>query len=449
MKDINKFFSQSLRWVGFEALSYQLLLLGHQLLLFRITDYKTYGLIGATFSLLYLFVAIADFGLEMSISPFFSTIKRSRRLFRKFFITQSLPNILAVAACTGVFFALSFIFPTLLGLSHINHSFFLVLAATILSEMLKKPLRTAMHLAFLNKPVAFIEVGTIILYIVSVWGLYFAGFSVSPMLALIPMLVASWLSVAAMVWWLYRFSQSLPHETSREPEGLKTRIKKSRSFNALNQMTHLLFSSNFLVPFFALQFGLAHAGVFKLVSHVAYCLTSILRKTFGLTSDALLAKTKEMAIHAKREVFLRVTQKLHHALYGIIIFFALNYGKIAAYKQVTEKPIPGSVIYLFLIICLSENLFIAYEKFYITQEKSGHLLIFNVITMALTYATIQSVIGASELVALLSIVAIRIAMFGLLSGFSFYTWKIKPQWKPQPKYLVAALGTAVGFFLFF
>ena len=224
---------------------------------------------------------------------------------------------------------------------------------------------------------------------------------------------------------------------------------KSRGFNYLNQLSHLIFSSNFLVPFFALQFGLVHAGVFKLISHIAYCTTAILRKTFGITSDAMMAKTKEMTWEVKRSVFLRVTQSLHHALYGVIIFFAINYNKIVAYKGAQAETVSGPLIYLFFIICLSEIFFIAYEKFYITQEKAGRLLVFNVSTMLLMYGAIKSAAGFSKLGLLLIILAIRAGMFVLLSGFSFYSWKIKPQWRMQPRYIAAAFSIAIGFFFLF
>lgn len=303
MKELHKFLSRSLRWLSFEAIAYQLLLVGHQLLLFRVAGYGSYGLIGAVFSLVYLTVTVADCGLEPSISPFFSALKKSRHAFRRFILVNLMPNIAVVAALTISAFALKFLLTSSIFhvIDTISTPILCILAALVLTETVKKSLRTILHLAFLNRAAAFIEVGTIVSYIGFVWILYGSGFAIGLPLVFAPMLVTSAVSMLLMVFFLWRFSATLPEKSA--PLLLTKRVVKARFFNSLNQLSHTLFSSNFLVPFFAMQFGLAHAGVFKLVSHIAYAVTSILRKTFGLTSDAMLAKTKTMSLSVKREVF--------------------------------------------------------------------------------------------------------------------------------------------------
>jgi len=156
-----------------------------------------------------------------------------------------------------------------------------------------------------------------------------------------------------------------------------------------------------------------------------------------------------MTLETKRAVFLRVTQRLHHALYAIIIFFAINHGKMLQ-QGIGGATLPGGpIVYLFLIICLSENFFIIYEKFYITQERTERLFAFNLLTMLLTYMVIQQTTAFSQLGALLALITVRASMFALLSLTSFYTWRIKPQWKLQPRYLAAALCVALSFFMLF
>jgi len=450
MKELNFYLKQSLRWITFEALSYQLILLGHQIALSRICSCTLYGLIGTIFSLVYLFVTITDIGLEASISPFFCTIVKGKDQFKRFFRTQLKPNILSVS----LFFVLALTIKILLDdkialLNQISIPLLFVLAALVLSENIKKTLRTAMHLAFLNQSVACIEFGTIICYTATIWLLYWTGSAISLKIIFLPMLTTSIISNGFMVFFLHRFAKKLPKFPKKLQEVKKGRIIKNRGFNYLNQLSHMLFSSNFLVPFFAMQFGLAHAGIFKLISHIAYCTTTILRKTFGITSDALLAKTKEMTWAAKRSIFLQVTQKVHHALYGVIFFFAINYKKIIAFKATGNEFVSGPVVYLFLIICLSEIFFIAYEKFYITQEKTGRLLTFNIATMLLTYGAIRYATNFSKSGLLLLIISIRAGMFALLSLASFYTWQIKPQWRLKKSYVAIALGISFGFFMLF
>ena len=450
MENLNFYLKKSLRWVSFEALSYQFILLVHQIALARICDYKLYGLIGTLFSLVYLFVALTDLGLESSISPFFAAIIKTKRVFKRFFTTQLLPNVLSAG---GFFVLVLAIKTTLQGkfavLEQVSLPLLCVLAVLVLSENIKKPLRTTMHLAFLNQEVAFIEFGTIVGYTATVWMAIASGAPITLSLIFVPMLVTSILSNGFMVFFLHKFAKTLPENSDANLCNLKKRVATNRGFNYLNQLSHVIFSSNFLVPFFAMQFGLADAGVFKLISHIAYCTTAVLRKTFGITSDALLAKTKQMSWEAKRSIFLQVTQKVHHALYGVIIFFLINYHKIIGYKATEVTAASGPVVYLFLVVCLSEIFFIAYEKFYIVQEKAGRLLAFNLATMLFTYGAIRYASGFSKLGLLFLIISIRAGMFALLSLASFYTWQIKPEWKLKKGYVAIALGVSVGFFMLF
>ena len=423
----------------------------HQFMLFRLSDYRTYGLIGATFSLVYLSVIITDLGLEPSISPFFSTVTKNKHAFKKFILMHLIPNIVAVFTLTGIAFALkAYVTGNDSALvQQMSSPLLVLLGALVLSENIKKSLRTLLHLAFLNRTVAFIEVSTIVSYVACVWTLYMFGATISLPLIFAPMLAISALSNFVMAFFLYRFQKTLADEKTVALEPIKKRVIKSRLFNYLNQLSHQFFSSNFLVPFFAFQFGLANAGIFKLVSHTAHCITGALRKIFGLSSDAILAHTKTMTLETKRAVFLRVTQRLHHALYGIIIFFAINHGKMLQ-QGIGGGTLPGGpLVYLFLIICLSENFFIIYEKFYITQERTERLFAFNLLTMLLTYMVIQQTTTFSQLGALLALITVRVSMFALLSLTSFYTWRIKPQWRLQPRYLAAALCVSLSFFMLF
>ncbi|MCK5632906.1 hypothetical protein KAH94_04105 [bacterium] len=443
MNDLRRILSQSLRWVGFEAVSYQALLLGHQMLLFKVSDCLLYGFIGTVFSFVYLFVSVADFGLESSVSPFFSQLCKSRSAFQFFLTRQLLPGIIFTFFLVVGFLAVS----NWLQLTFLPPFMLLVLGLLVLSETVKKTLRTVLHLAFLNQQVAFLEIGTIVSYIATVWVFYGLGASVSLFLIFVPMVVTSVASMVVMSLLLYRFSLTLPQGKVLLPSYF--RIFKSRGFNFLNQLSHTFFSSNFLVPFFALQFGLAQAGLFKLISHIAYAITSIVKKTFGLTSDALLAKTKQMDSSAKREAFSFLTQRLHHALYGVFIFFFINYNKLLSHSAYLYKSSEKSLIFLFFLICLSENFFIAYEKLFITFERIGRLFAFNLFTMILTYGVISFSSKISLVGALFSIVVVRVFIFALMSVVSFYTWNIVPNWKLNLKYLLAILFGSLLFFVFF
>lgn len=209
MKDLNRFLSRSLRWIGFEAISYQLVLLLHQLALFKVVDYTLYGVVGTLFSLVYLAVSIADFGLESSISPFFAQLLLNGSRFRRFFILQLLPNLFFAGILAAGFFFIG----RLSFLSSISVQMFLILVGLVVTETVKKTLRTAIHLAFLNSEAAFIEIGSIFLYVGSVWTFYFLGFPITLLLVFVPMFLVSLFSAVCMFFVLFLFSLRLPKKS--------------------------------------------------------------------------------------------------------------------------------------------------------------------------------------------------------------------------------------------
>lgn len=441
LQESNRFLTRTLRWLGFEAIAYQLLLLGHQLLLFRVAESATYGLIGATFSVVFLAVGIADCGFEMSISPFFYQLRGNRTTLCRFLFFNMLPGLVLWFIVSIVLITLKF------AVSQLSSLMLVLLSGLILIETLRKPLRTVLHLAFLNKEVALVEVGSVVGYIATLWGLYALGFPVCLELVFVPLLVWSLVAVVILSWVFFLFLSRLAVDDI--PAMGWMRIVRLRFFNYCTYLSHVVFSSNFLVPFFALQFGLVYAGVFKLMSHIAYSITTIVRKIFGVTSDAMLSRAREMTLESRRNVFLQLTQRLHAVVYGILIFLCVNYSKLIAYQSSSHTVVSGPVMYLFLLICFSETLFIAYEKFYITHEYAGRLFAFNLCSLGLTYLVILSSSHLSVLMVLCALVMVRVGMFAVLGMFSFYTWRIRPHFWMRPAHIALALGIAWGFFIFF
>jgi len=264
------------------------------------------------------------------------------------------------------------------------------------------------------------------------------------------MFITSCISTIILSIFVYDFYKKLPADSQSKFDcQFHIRVIKCRVFNFFNQISHILFSGNFLVPFFAIQFGLKHAGIFKLISHICYGVTIIVRKIFGWTSDALLSQTKEMEMRSKRDIFSVITQKLHHVLYGIAIFLIINHNKLLTYYTTNQDQINWSLLYCFIIITLSESFFIPYEKFYIAEEKTAQLLIFNLFSIALLMTVISYAPHFSQLFILVSIISIRATLFATLSTISFYRWRIKPKWQLNPVYIATSLFISFVFFAFF
>lgn len=448
MVEIHKHFRQSIAWNALESILYQALFLGHQVLLFKTIDPATYGLISTVFSITFLLATITNFGFDASISPFFTIAIQSKQNFKNFFFMQLIPEcIILLALGTAIIGNHLFFTPWITLLQPIDTTFFVIIGSLIFFEGAKKTLRMILQLAFLNHKTALVEIATIITYIGLVWTSYAMGLAINLYLALIPMLIVSILSSACLFIFVYRYYKELPDATSNQsPISLQWRILHSRFFNFLNQISHMVFSSNFLVPFFAISFGFNQAGFLKLIATIAHSISTILQKIFGISSNIVLSHLKNTTTKIKQDAFLMITNRLNQVLYGIIIFFIINHKTII---QSGEFPINGVtwiIAYLFLLVIFSENFFIAYEKLFITHERTDYLCLFNLGIMGIIFYTMTHSHHFSMSALLLIIIAIRIISFLLLGIFSYYQWRIRPSIGIQPKYLIGSLIISVAFF---
>lgn len=89
----------------------------------------------------------------------------------------------------------------------------------------------------------------------------------------------------------------------------------------------------------------------------------------------------------------------------------------------------------------------AYEKFFIVEEKTGYLAAFHMTMLSLLYITLWYMSAYSPLIILIAMIAIRLVAFIILGSISFFVWQIIPTWHIQPRYLAVSLGISIGFFL--
>ena len=446
--ELNRLFTRSLAWNALEAICYQGLLLTHQLLLFHSVERSAYGLIGSLFSFAYLSVMVINLGFDISLAPFFQTATRSKQNFKKIFFVQLIPEYCLIGILSMLLLLLKGFIPIEWGSRYQLGS--LVVGCLLLIavfESIKKTLRAILQLSFINKKTTVIEIATIIGYIGMVWGCHALGAPLSLPVIFIPMVITSAACCIALSWQVGTLYRQLP-ESSNETVSttLQLRILKNRFFNFLNQASHMVFSSNFLVPFFALQFGLNQAGILKLVSTIVYCVTIILQKVFGISSASVLSHIKESSLDNKRATFTVISNRLNHALIIIATFFLLNFNTIIGWSAQVSNPHTWHLLYLFFIISFSESLFIAYEKFYITEEKADHLFAFNLLVMGLMGFVLYHAQSIAPLALLCAIITIRIAAFVGLSALSFYHWQLRPSYGINPWIAAGSLAFSTLFF---
>lgn len=446
MKNINKKLYYSLKWLSLESLIYNAIFLLHQLFLLKICGYKLYGSIGAIFSVVYLAVTMASFGLESSLSPFFREIIKNKQTFRKFFTVQLIPTIALSLISIPVFIILKNMSQSIFA-SEISHLFIFLLSLLVLSESIKKTLRGILYLAFKNKTNMYIEISSILSYVAAVWLCYAITRKITIKIIFTTMIATSFLSCFILFIYVLKFYSSLKNNPDNLTKKINLRALKCRFFNFTNQFSHSLFSGNFLVPFFAIQFGLECAGLFKFLSHITYTITMLMRKIFGWTSEAVMSYTKNLSLNDKQNIFDNITQKIYHIMIALLIFFSINICKITKFTNSSSSTINWTLIYFFVFITLIENLFISYEKFYIAEEKNSILLVLNIFSIF----TLSGIIAYSQILPqallLFFIATTRAMFFAILCWITFYVWEIRPKLAIKPLFLAASVVASMAIFV--
>ena len=177
----------------------------------------------------------------------------------------------------------------------------------------------------------------------------------------VPMLLVSWVSTIILYVFLYKFYCTLSDAPMHIDSSIHIRIIKNRCFTYLNQLNTLIFSNNMLTSLCALYGGLQQAALFKFISSITYCLTSIAQKIFYMPSEALLSCVKEQSTQTQQTAFSTISYAISQVIYGISIFFIINYKKLLI-SSTTENSI---INFLFLVINLTEIFFITYSTWYI------------------------------------------------------------------------------------
>src|SRR5579871_4111857 len=222
-------FIRGLRWNALESVWYQAALAGHQIMLFSLTSTSMFGFIGTVFSTLYLIVTITNFGLDSSLGTFFSYISDSKQAFRRIILPQLLPELFILLALAALFiFVRSLLNPYLPGTIQLDNLLIGALSILLLSEGLKKTLRTLLQLAFYNTITATVEIITITIYVGTVWTIYALGYPISLELIFFPMLITSCISTTVLASAVYVWYTTLPDSSSNATPQLAGRILQNR-----------------------------------------------------------------------------------------------------------------------------------------------------------------------------------------------------------------------------
>ena len=372
-------------------------------------------------------------GFDTSLSSFYMEWSSSKQACKQFFLRQLPYNY-------GILIGLIVLFYKYFNLLEQATSqdiiLFTTIVITILLESTRKTLKTLMYITHQNSVCTTAEVLLILGYTTIIWFMYFCGVAINLYIIVIPLATMSFFTSCYLLYTFFHWYKKLPTPQNQSYMH-SSRIVKTRFFTYIYELINLLFSSNALIPFLALYFGLKCAGLLKL----ATIITTVLQKIFGQASNALLAYLKHKP-HLKRNYFFSITTHFNQILYGIIIFIIINNNTLFNACSIHEATV---IIPCFLII-FTGNFIIPYEKLYITEEKALYLAAVNTIVAFFILLSFNWIDFSSH-VLLYFIAVIRILSYIVLLIFSYYIWNIKPTIYIKPRYAFASL--IISFLFFF
>jgi len=420
-----KKFVHGLRWNSVESILYYSILAAHQIGLRTISSSTLYGAMGTLLALVYLTIVFFNWGLDFSIGPFFSIYISSKRLFRRYLLRQLIAQgFIYSLIATGMIIILAAGYLPIKGMPQISWFLALIISLLIVTEGVKKSLRIILQFAFLSHMTAGIELFYIISYVATIWISYVLFGSISLLNIFLPMLIISSVSTLFLVMALYKLYTIVPAGESGKTCSWK-QIGYNRMSNYGYQVTRELFTSNFLIPFFAMKFGLGLAALLELVTAFNQFITIIIKKVFGITGQTLLSHAKNMKLAYKRVAFEMASRNLYRVLMVVMALILIGYKPLCDLK-LTQSCTDSSLIgLLFFLLLFSENFILLYEKWFIIEEKTPYLILFNGSLLALFWAITKVAYTNSPYILLSTLIVLRFIAYFSLVGISFYKWQLK------------------------
>lgn len=414
----------SLRWNAIESIIYYSIFVAHQFLLRSTMDSLSYGAVSSLFAMLYLTIIVVNFGFDFSIAPFFSFFKKSQKTFKQFLLKQLLLQII-IYSITGIlaFIVLSKGLIPIKTMPSIAWQLSCIISLLVVTESLKKSFRIILQLAFSSHITATIELFYIISYVTIVWGSFILTGVMSFYTVFIPMLILSTSSMCMLGWAVYKYYKTLPKQ-NEQPYNLSwNQFLKNRISNYGYQLSKTFLTSNFLIPFFAVTYGLSIAALLELVTATTQFFSVIIQKIFGISGQAVFAHAKHKTTEFKKDLFESTTQKLYPLLYSMVFFAIVAYKPLMAFKVSTVSQNEYSIALLFFLVLFSENFVLMYEKWFIIEEKTNYLIAVHVTLLTVFFAITRLFSLNSAITVLILLLITRGCMFFAIRYCTYRLWK--------------------------
>jgi hypothetical protein len=382
-ENYQKRFFSAVKWNTFESIGYQFIFVLHQMGLFLYCDRLLYGKVGALFSACYVSVTLVVAGFDGGLLPFFKRFISDKRSFKIFLFNYVSRQIFGMAIVTYV---LWFVIIHIRPFFELSATTIFLLATFIVVEGMKKILKHLLYLVFYNRQTALYEVVQMVFYVATVWGCYWSGIPFSVQLFFVPFILYSIIFSFLCMRKLLHYYRTLVVDSGINVLPSGRAFFTIRASVLINQVSRAFFSSNFLIPLFALHGGFQEAGVLTFANYLTHACVSFFQKIALSPAEALFSRIKQFSLvfHYRALTLVFYLFSILATIVGLFVFLK---GQACAESLGCGSlhHLTWTVIIFFFLIHLLESMFILYEKFFLMQEKVKLLALGNALTCFMCY----------------------------------------------------------------
>jgi hypothetical protein len=420
-----------LRWTVIDAVGTQAIIIAHNIAIRSLLGPEMHGLFSTCIALIYGVQAISNWGLDATLPPYIQDMSSSKRAVMHGVRTIAMPQltlvtIIAIAAAYGMPYIMLHWFSITLSQSLTN-----IACALFFFESLKRTMKRFLRLTLRVKTTSLLELIGVMAYVLITW----TQFLIHP-IGLIdilwPFLFVSIAQCLFLIYNLYIWYLRMPntsshtHSTAPSEPMHFTHFYKNRFFIGMNEVASQLFTSNMLVPFFALYCSVGYASLFSIVSSSSKWIAIIALRAFGTTGSILFAYAKNKTMREQKQQFTTMTHAMHQFLYGAVAI-AFVYGgytaRLTCFDTYSTALLP--LAFCMLAIMLLDSFLALYLQWYIMQEKPQYFAAIN-LSGALLAIGVMSFAWLSDFGIILLLFGVRLTTYMTVACTTYYIWRLKP-----------------------
>ena len=445
----------NLSWALWGSTFYEIVLTGHRIAIFSLLPKESYGFLVTLLAIIHLGTHIGDFGAANSIPPLLHHFTRSKRHFIIMLWRYTvLPHMPLLFMTTGAVLLYTSSTCQTLGWGKIPWTVgFLIIVETIEAFM-----RQFLYYIQYVRQTVIIETVELVARLGIIWTLFFCfSYPITHKLILYSHLIEAGSICVFFIFLLRKFYASLPdlkpdlkpnnnhtnntleitdftRNTSLDPLNLTNKINAcDRHFvqqkipNYLLRLSRNIFTTSFLTPLFAVQYGLSSAGVFYFASKLSKAVLAAVKITIGYTGTGLLAQAKHASQEIKQSIFSVLSRKLTLITLPILMLFIPAATLYTSWWQKDTVSITiVSLSFLFLVLSVTECFFILYESYFIVEEASVHLFSTKIGELGILWIIIHSPVNNNPQTMLISIIILRVTTLLYIAYTAYKNWRIAP-----------------------